>query len=401
MAAPPAGDAPLLALVTTLPAQGPTGVQSHLGSVARAAAAWGSSTVVVHPWDGPQTLRRIVTLGGRVVAPFSREWSLVWLRMGFRALLRRRARWVVRTAQGRPAVLYAQEPLAAQAAIAVRQRTAGVRVVAVAHYNVSELAEHVENDGISPRGPVQRSLERAERDMLGGADLVVLPSGFSERALRDRTGPAFRAPSVVIAHAVEEPAPAAGSERGTRGDLISIGTLEPRKNHAFLLDVLSRLHAAGYPLRLTLVGDGPERERLERTAARLGLAEAVTFAGRVVPAAPLIAGHRVYVHASRMESFGLALVEAMACGRPVFAPAVGAVAELLRDGREGRLWDLEDPDAAAGALVELFADAALERRMGAAARHRYLTCYAPDAVTPRLRRALLGPPAAVAATGGR
>lgn len=399
MAAPPTGDAPLLALVTTLPPQGPTGVQSHMGSVARAAADWGSPTVVVHPWDGSQTLRRLVTLGGRVVAPISREWSLVWLRTGFRALLRRRARRAVRTAQGRPAVLYAQEPLAAQAAIAVRRRTAGVRVVAVAHYNVSELAEHVENDGIALRGPVQRSLERAEREMVAGADLVVLPSGFSERTIRDRTGPAFRAPSVVVAHAVEEPPRAAGAERGTRGDLISIGTLEPRKNHAFLLDVLSRLHAAGHPVRLTLVGDGPERHRLQRAADGLGLAEAVTFAGRVVPAAPLIAGHRVYVHASRMESFGLALVEAMACGRPVFAPAVGATAELLRDGREGRLWDLEDPDGAAGALVELFADATLERRLGAGARQRYLSCYAPEVVTPRLRRALLGPLATAVAGG--
>lgn len=400
MTAPPAGEAPLLALVTTLPPQGPTGVQSHMGSVARAASAWGGPTVVVHPWDGPQALRRFVTLGGRVLEPFGHEWSLVWLRSGFRALLSRRLRRVLRAAHGRAAVLYAQEPLAAQAAIAARGRVAAVRVVAMAHYNVSEVAEHRESDGIAGRGPAQRSLERAERDMVGGCDLVVLPSAFSERTIRGRSGPAFRAPSVVIPHAVEEPA-ATGLERAARGDLISIGTLEPRKNHAFLLDVLSRLHALGHAARLTLVGEGPERERLARVAARLGLAGSVTFAGRVVPAAPLIAAHRVYVHASRMESFGLALVEAMACGRPVFAPAVGAIPELLRDGAEGRLWDLDDPDAAAQALAELFRDAGLERRLGAAARQRYLACYAPEVVTPRLRRALLGPLAPAAAGVGR
>lgn len=385
-------EAPLLVLVATLPPGGPTGLQSHMATVVRMAATWGNPTLVVHPWDGPRSVRRAIVLGARMLAPLSPEWSLLWLHGGFRRLLRWRVWRVLRTAPTRPAVLYAQEPVAAQAALRARGRSDAVRVVAVAHYNESEVAEHIASDGIAPRGPAQRVLERAERDMLSLADLVVLPSAHSERTIRDRTGPVFRAPGVVIANAVEDPLPPDGIERGALGDLISIGTLEPRKNHIYLIDVLSRLHALGHPARLTVVGEGPQREHLARAAAKAGLADAVTFAGRVVPAAPLIAGHRVYVHAARTESFGIALVEAMACGTPVFAPAVGAVGELLRDGVEGRLWDLDDPDGAARALAELLGDAALERRFGAAARARYLTCYAPAVVAPQLRRALHGGP---------
>ena len=113
-----------------------------------------------------------------------------------------------------------------------------------------------------------------------------------------------------------------------------------------------------------LVGEGPERPRLEATAAELGLGERVRFAGAVTDVRPFLAEARVVALTSDHEGLPNALLEAMASGRPVVATRVGGVPELVRDGVDGLLTDA-DPASIARALTTLLSSPGEAERMGA------------------------------------
>jgi glycosyltransferase involved in cell wall biosynthesis len=103
-----------------------------------------------------------------------------------------------------------------------------------------------------------------------------------------------------------------------------------------------------------LVGDGPEREKLERLAAELGVADAVTFLGKrpndEMPA--LVADADVAIFPSLMEATSVAALEAMSCGVPVAASRVGGLPEIV-DETVGTLFEAADPESQAAAIVAL------------------------------------------------
>ena len=186
-----------------------------------------------------------------------------------------------------------------------------------------------------------------------------------------------------------------------RADLLSIGTLEPRKNHRFLLDTLAAAKQRGRRYTLDIAGAGPERRHLLDQAEALGIDDQVQLLGYVPDAGSRLGGYRAYAHSAKSEVFGLALIEAMAAGVPVVAPPVGGIPTLFDDPVEGRFWDLDDPDAAAAVLIELLDDEPTRARMGAAARRRFVDHYDAAAVCPDLYRFLAsvaGRPATVGAT---
>jgi glycosyltransferase involved in cell wall biosynthesis len=127
-----------------------------------------------------------------------------------------------------------------------------------------------------------------------------------------------------------------------------------------------------------VVGDGPERERYHALAA--GDPD-IVFAGRVPTGLPgYYAGSAVYACPAVLGSFGITLLEAMACGTPIACYDTPGFRTVVREGVEGLLTPPGDVEALAGALVRLLDDAALRRRMGAAGRERALG-YAWPAVT--------------------
>lgn len=147
--------------------------------------------------------------------------------------------------------------------------------------------------------------------------------------------------------------------------LLFVGRFDPIKGIDRLVAALAGL-ARSKGVRLVLVGgdgpDSPETLRLERLAREKGVEERVRFAGRVaqgeLPA--YYAAADVLVHPSASESFGLVALEALACGTPVLATAVGAMEALLRDGSRGRLIPDASPAGLARSISEFLRD--LERR---------------------------------------
>jgi glycosyltransferase involved in cell wall biosynthesis len=146
-------------------------------------------------------------------------------------------------------------------------------------------------------------------------------------------------------------------ERPTIG---SVGRLDGQKGYDVLLHALAALPDAA----LVLVGDGPERSRLEALTAELGLGERVRFTGWQAEPRRHLTTVDVFGLPSRFEGFPLAVVEAMLAELPVVATTVGSVPEAVRDGETGLLVPPDDPAALAAALRRLLSDPALRLRLG-------------------------------------
>ncbi|MEO0996254.1 MAG: glycosyltransferase family 4 protein [Pseudomonadota bacterium] len=150
--------------------------------------------------------------------------------------------------------------------------------------------------------------------------------------------------------------------------VLHVGELSDReKGQRDILAVAGSL-AGDYPsIRFVLAGRGPDEATFRAEAARLGNVRLVGFASH--PAVWYGAAD-AFVFPSRTEGLGGALLEAMANGLPVLAARTGGIPEVVSDGRDGLLFGSGDTAALATALVRLYRDDALRRRLAAAARTR-------------------------------
>ncbi len=140
------------------------------------------------------------------------------------------------------------------------------------------------------------------------------------------------------------------------------------KGHDLLLDALEALAERPFPpLQVWLAGDGPRREALAARVAAGALAGRVHLLGARRDVFALMRAADVVALPSRHEGHPLALLEALALGRPVLATRVGGVPEIVREGETGLLVPPGDPEALAEGLDRLRADAGLRGRLGAAA----------------------------------
>ncbi len=136
----------------------------------------------------------------------------------------------------------------------------------------------------------------------------------------------------------------------------------------------------GTSARLTLVGDGPERQSCARLVAELALERRVFLLGERNALPELLAPADVFLLTSREESFGLSALEAMACGVPVVATRVGGVPEVVADGVAGLLAPVDDQEAYVGLLRELLSNRERAREMGRRARLLVLETFARERV---------------------
>lgn len=150
----------------------------------------------------------------------------------------------------------------------------------------------------------------------------------------------------------------------------TIANFKPHKGHVHLVRAAQMVRRAVPEARFVLVGAGPLEAQVRRHVAAFGLEEAVVFAGPREDAPRIAAASDVFLLASEHEGLPVALLEAMAVGRPVVATRVGGVPEVVRHGREGLLVPFPDSAALAEAVTCLLLDRELRRSMGEAARRR-------------------------------
>jgi glycosyltransferase involved in cell wall biosynthesis len=171
----------------------------------------------------------------------------------------------------------------------------------------------------------------------------------------------------------EAPDPGWRAELGVPDAAPVVGTVAnftPDKGHSQLIRAAARVRRAVPGVRFVLVGRGPLEGDARREVAQLGLEDTVVFAGYRADAPRLAAGFDVFALASVREGLGVALVEAMALGRPVVVTASGGPAEVVGHGEHGRVVAVGDADSMADRIVELLADRDLRDRLGAAAARR-------------------------------
>jgi glycosyltransferase involved in cell wall biosynthesis len=173
-----------------------------------------------------------------------------------------------------------------------------------------------------------------------------------------------------IVHCGVDPAryEAAGERAG--GHLLFVGRLAAVKGVPVLIEALAAVRPLRPGLRLTLIGDGPDRRMLEALAREAGIGDAVEFVGYRSQAevAATLATVDALVLPSFAEGLPVVLMEAMAAGVPVIATRVAGVPELVREGVHGLLVPPGDTGALAQAVLDLTGDPAKARRMGEAGR---------------------------------
>jgi glycosyltransferase involved in cell wall biosynthesis len=159
-----------------------------------------------------------------------------------------------------------------------------------------------------------------------------------------------------------------------------VASLRPEKNHARFLRVARSVAARMPQARFVVVGDGVERTRLETLAQALGVAEIVHFAGsrRDIPRVLAAADVVTLTSDDRVETFPLALLEAMAAGQPIVATRVGSLEEMVIEGETGHLIPVNDEMAFADTLHAMLADRASAQAMGQAGRRHVLQHFTAD-----------------------
>jgi glycosyltransferase involved in cell wall biosynthesis len=158
-----------------------------------------------------------------------------------------------------------------------------------------------------------------------------------------------------------------------------------------LIEVLAPLLRT-HSVDLRVLGDGGEREKIERTITRLGVRHAVELLGARQDVLPALQASDIYVSAAFVEGFGVSIAEAAAVELPAVAFAVpGGLSELIVDRATGYLVDENDPQAYREAVERLCGDVGLRRRMGDAARRHVMEHFSLSQVAEALEACFHAP----------
>ncbi len=182
----------------------------------------------------------------------------------------------------------------------------------------------------------------------------VLPTGIDPERFQGGDGQRFRA-----AHGIAADRPV----------LVHISRVAHEKNIDFVLEAVARARVAVPELLLVIAGEGPALAHVKRRAAELGLAGHVLFVGYLARDGALLdcySAGTAFVFASRTETQGLVLLEALALGVPVVSTAVMGTADVLKDAK-GALIAPDEVEGFAARVVELVRDPALRARLAAVA----------------------------------
>lgn len=377
-------------IATIMRPQGETGVQTHFNTCIEFAERAGVSVELLTPFGANKTLVYLMFGPRKLVQYLNTELGIWWYRYWHYILLRNQ---IFKRLYDHPrkAVVYAQDPLSARAALDLKDRGWPIEVVLIVHFNISQAIEWAEKGDIAVEGWLYKHIVRFESQVLPRVDRLLFPSRFIQQQIVERIPDVAKVPSWVVPNFLTPEHDGVQKVTTTlSGDIITIGTLEPRKNQQFILQALAHAHRLGHPYQLTIVGDGSLRRNLKVLVSQLKLEGYVEFTGYLPNAARLLCRHRICVHAARIENLSILLLEALAAGKPILAAPVGGVPEIFTHGVEGFYWDLDDPGRAAESLIEILENKALYEQMSEAARSRYESHFSSEVVGARWLGAVLG-----------
>ena len=185
--------------------------------------------------------------------------------------------------------------------------------------------------------------------------------------------------SVVINNGVDANCFSAGPESSPI-TILSVGNLIPIKGHELLLRAFAKARVSARGCRLEIIGDGPERQRLERLAARLDIGDRVSFLGRQnrTPVAEAMRRCAVFALPSSYEGLGCVYLEAMSSGKPAIGCRGQGIEEIIESGKNGWLVSPGSLSDLASALEALLASPGLRARLGTAARATILQSHTLD-----------------------
>lgn len=215
------------------------------------------------------------------------------------------------------------------------------------------------------------------------ADAITAVSSFMASEAHERLG--IKKGIRVIPNFVDaerfSPAPCEVIEGKGRDVVVAhVSNFRPVKRIQDLVYAMGIVVKEAPGARLMLVGDGPERHRIERLIDQLRLKDHVLLMGYRSDVPHLLRCSDVVVLCSETESAPLTLLEGLSCGLPVVATSVGGIPEIVEDGVNGFLVPPKHPEAIAERILELNGDRGLRARLGGAARRTVLERYTADGV---------------------
>ena len=226
-----------------------------------------------------------------------------------------------------------------------------------------------------------------ERPMLAQkireASFVVTISEYNRRLLARLYGGSAAEKTMVIRCGIDPKffLPRAAAHHPDRPfAIVCVASLRDYKGHPYLIEACARLRARGISFECLLIGDGEDRAAIEAQIAREQLTHAVKLLGPqsrdrvslLLSRADVMVLPSVVTHYGKKEGIPVALMEALAVELPVIATSISGVPELLEDGRTGLLVPQRDADALAQALVRIYEDPQLARRLGKEGRQKVL-----------------------------
>ncbi len=270
-------------------------------------------------------------------------------------------------------VVHIHTPFVAHYAGVALARRLGLPVVETYHTFFEEYLHHYVP--LLPRALTRLAARRLSVSQCRAVDALVVPSAQMLATLRGY-GVATRAEvlptGIDLARFTGGDGARFRAQHGIAADrpvLVHISRVAHEKNIDFILEALVRVRAQRPEVLLVIAGEGPAREHLRRRAHALGLAGNVLFVGYLARAGALLDCYRAgdaFVFASRTETQGLVLLEALALGVPVVSTAVMGTADVLKDAR-GALIAPDEPQGFAAAVLRVLGDPALRARLAAAA----------------------------------
>lgn len=209
------------------------------------------------------------------------------------------------------------------------------------------------------------------------AHTIVVSEAEHAEGLRHRIGPPDR--FTVIYNGVNDVPDGSGSG-GTIPTFVMVARFAPPKDHETLVCAVSEIQM---PFRLQLVGDGPNRQRVQELVRQLRMESKVEFTGTRSDVASILSRAQALVLSSRSESFPISILEAMRAGIPVVATDVGGVSEAVVDGETGFLVPPRDVGALRIAIQRLTEDATLRQRLGQQGRRRFQNSFTASVMVDR------------------